>query len=146
MFVTVWYGVLEISTGNVKAANAGHEYPALKKADGSFELFKDKHGFVLGGMEGMKYKQYEFHMDKGAAIFLYTDGVPEATNSDNKLFGTDRMIAALNTDPQAAPAEILKKVHDEVDKFVGSAIQFDDLTMLCVRLNSDKSNEAAKTK
>ena len=134
MFVTVWYGVLEISTGKVKAANAGHEYPAIKKAGGKFELYKDKHGFVIGGMEGIRFRQYEFKMEKGSSLFLYTDGVPEATNSENELFGTDRMLEALNIEADASPEKILSNVHREVDKYVGDAVQFDDLTMLCIRL------------
>ena len=81
MFVTVWLGVLEISTGVLTAANAGHEYPVLKTPDGAFELIKDKHGFVIGGMEGMKYRDYELRLEKGAKLYLYTDGVPEATDT-----------------------------------------------------------------
>ena len=134
MFVTVWFGVLEISTGNVIAANAGHEYPIIRKENGEFELFKDKHGFVIGGMQGMKYKDYEFTIDKGGTLFLYTDGVAEATNAHNELFGTDRMIKALNIDPAASPKQLLANMKAAVDEFVGEAPQFDDLTMLGVKL------------
>ncbi|MCR5121640.1 MAG: SpoIIE family protein phosphatase [Ruminococcus sp.] len=133
MFVTVWFGVLEISTGKVTAANAGHEYPMVKKADGSFEIFKDKHGFVVGGMDGVRYKEYEFTLEKGGALFLYTDGVAEATNAKNELFGTERMIAALNIAPEAEPKTLLENMKQAVDEFVGEAPQFDDLTMLCVK-------------
>ena len=132
MFVTVWLGILEISTGHVVAANAGHEYPAIKSADGGFELFKDKHGLVVGGMEGLRYREYELQLEPGSKIFVYTDGVPEATNADEDMFGTDRMIGALNTDPGAAPKQILKNVRSAVDDFVKDAEQFDDLTMLCL--------------
>ena len=135
MFVTVWFGVLEISTGKVTAANAGHEYPILKKAGGEFELFKDKHGFVIGGMDGMRYKDYEFTLEKGGTLFLYTDGVAEATNAQNELFGTDRMIEALNKDADASPTDLLNNMKQAVDEFVGEAPQFDDLTMLGVKLN-----------
>ena len=134
MFVTVWFGVLELSTGKVKAANAGHEYPILKKADGTFELFKDKHGFVVGGMEGARYKEYEFLLEKGGTLFLYTDGVAEATNAKNELFGTERMLTALNQEPQADPKTLLTNMKNAVDTFVGDAPQFDDLTMLSVKL------------
>ena len=130
MFVTVWLGIMEISTGKVTAANAGHEYPVIKSADGGFELLKDKHGFVVGGMEGVRYKEYEFTIDHGGALFLYTDGVPEATNSENELFGTDRMLTALNAVKDAEPKELLVNVKQSVDDFVGEAPQFDDLTML----------------
>lgn len=131
MFVTVWLGILELSTGRLTAANAGHEYPAIKRADGKYELFKDKHGFVIGGMEGLKYKEYELQLNPGDRIFVYTDGVPEATSPDMVLFGTDRMIEALNRDPEASPEQTLKNVSDAVDGFVKTAEQFDDLTMLC---------------
>ena len=134
MFVTVWLGILEISTGKLQAANAGHEYPAIKKAGGNFELFKDKHGFVIGGMEGMKYRQYEIQMEKGDTLFLYTDGVPEATDKNNQLFGTERMLAALNISPDGSPKQILENVHRETDRFADGVQQFDDLTMLCIRL------------
>ena len=134
MFVTVWFGVLEISTGKVTAANAGHEYPIVKKADGQFELLKDKHGFVIGGMQGIHYKEYEFTLEKGGTLFLYTDGVAEATNAEDELFGTDRMLEALNRSPNAKPEELLNNMKHAVDEFVGSAPQFDDLTMLGLRL------------
>ena len=131
MFVTVWLGILEISTGKLTASNAGHEFPVLKQGD-KFELFKDKHGFVLGGMDGMKYKEYEIELTPGSKLFLYTDGVPEATNSENELFGTERMIEALNIKPDTEPKEILQNVRSSVDSFVKDAEQFDDLTMLCM--------------
>ena len=135
MFVTVWLGILEISTGKLTAANAGHEYPALMQADGSFELFKDKHGFVIGGMEGLRYKEYEIMLKPGAKLFLYTDGVPEATDAHEELFGPDRMIVALNDNRSGEPEDILKGVRSAVDSFVGGAEQFDDLTMLCLQYN-----------
>lgn len=140
MFVTVWLGILEISTGKLMAANAGHEYPALKSANGNFELYKDKHGFVVGGMAGAKYRDYEIQLEKGSKLFLYTDGVPEATDANNQLFGTDRMIEALNKDSQAAPNGILKNVRASVDEFVDKAEQFDDLTMLCMEYRGKQEN------
>lgn len=130
MFVTVWLGILEISTGRLTAANAGHEYPVLMQPDGKFELVKDKHGFVIGGMEGMRYKEYELTLTPGSKLFLYTDGVPEATNTEGELFGTERMLAALNEKTSARPEEMLKNMRRAVDGFVKDAEQFDDLTML----------------
>ena len=130
MFVTVWLGILEISTGKLTAANAGHEYPAIKRADGRYELFRDRHGLVLGGMDGVQYKDYELKLDPGDKLFLYTDGVPEATDKENGMFGTERMLTALNSDPDADPRQTLKNVRDAVDSFVMEAEQFDDLTML----------------
>ncbi|WP_167511402.1 SpoIIE family protein phosphatase [Pseudobutyrivibrio xylanivorans] len=132
MFVTVWFGILEISSGKLTCANAGHEYPALKRADGAFELFKDKHGLVIGGMEGIRYKEYEILLNHGDKIFLYTDGVPEATDADVKMYGTSRMIEALNQNPDASPQDIVTIVHNDVNAFVKEAEQFDDLTMMCV--------------
>ena len=132
MFVTVWFGILNLKTGEITAANAGHEFPAVMHADGKFELVKDKHSFVIGGMEGVTYKEYTLTLTPGSKLFLYTDGVPEATNAENELFGTDRMLAALNGDTAAAPEELLKNVRRAVDGFVKDAEQFDDLTMLCL--------------
>ena len=131
MFITVWFGILEISTGRLTAANAGHEYPVLKQGD-RFELFKDRHGLVLGAMDGVKYKEYTIQLSPGDKIFLYSDGVPEATDSNNKLFGTDRMLEALNQRPESSARNILADVQEAVDEFVGTAEQFDDLTMLCL--------------
>ena len=132
MFVTVWIGFLEISTGKLTAANAGHEFPTIRKPDGKYELLKDVHGFVVGGMEGMKYKEYELQLDPGTSIFLYTDGVPESTNKDEVLFGTDRMLDALNREPDACPEKVLANMRESIDDFVQDAEQFDDLTMLCI--------------
>ena len=134
MFVTVWFGILEISTGKITAANAGHEYPVIKKANGEFELFKDKHGFVIGGMEGMTYREYEMQLEKGGTLFLYTDGVPEATNSNNVLFGTDRLLEVMNRHKDSDPQTLLTEIKAAVDKFVGEADQFDDLTMLGLKM------------
>ena len=141
MFITVWVGVLEISTGKLTAANAGHEYPVLKRPDGKYELVKDKHGFVIGGMEGMKYKEYAMQMEPGAKLFLYTDGVPEATDETGTLFGAARMIDALNREPDADPKRTLQNVRAAVDDFVKDAEQFDDLTMLCLEYHGNGGSE-----
>ena len=138
MFVTVWLGILEISTGRLTAANAGHEYPVIKQPEGGFELYKDRHGFVIGGMEGMRYQEYELQLRPGSKLFVYTDGVPEATDAEQKLFGMERSVAALNARPDASPEEILKTVRRSVDDFVKDAEQFDDLTMLCVEYKGKK--------
>ena len=137
MFVTAWLGILEISTGRLKAANAGHEYPVLQRKGGAFRLFQDKHGFVLGGVDGMRYQEYEITLKSGDSLFLYTDGVTEAANTENQLFGTERMLRALNLDPDAAPRAVLETVKREIDDFAGSAPQFDDITMLCLRYVGD---------
>ena len=141
MFVTVWVGILEISTGKLSAANAGHEYPALKKEDGGFEIYKDRHSFVLGGEEGMKYKEYEIRLSPGDKLFVYTDGVPEAHDPDGNMFKVERMIDALNEDPDASPEQILKTVRGEISKFVREAEQFDDMTMLCMEYKGPKKDD-----
>ena len=135
MFVTVWLGILEISTGRMTCANAGHEYPAVYSEAGNkeFTLLKDKHGFVIGGMEGVRYKEYDFQMKPGDKLFVYTDGVPEATNGKLEMFGTERMIRVLNELPDATPRDVLTTVKTAVDEFVGEAEQFDDMTMLCLQ-------------
>lgn len=140
MFVTVWLAVLELSTGRLTASNAGHEYPVLKRADGPYELYKDVHGFVVGGMNGIKYKEYELQLNPGDRLFVYTDGVPEATDAGNELFGTERMLDALNENSEAEPETLLKNVRNAVDAFVKEAEQFDDLTMLCLQYNGSKEN------
>ena len=132
MFVTVWAGILEIPTGKLTAANAGHEYPVLKRVDGDFEILKDKHGFVIGGMEGVRYTEYEIQLNPGDKLFLYTDGVLEATDADGELFGTERMVEALNREKDSSPEQVLQGVRRAVDAFVKDAEQFDDLTMLCL--------------
>ena len=135
MFVSVWFGILTISTGRIVAANAGHEYPVLQKAGGQFELLKDRHGLVVGGVEGARYTEYEFTLEKDGALFLYTDGLPEATNTQGKMFGMDRMLKALNREPNALPQRMLENMQAAVGDFVGDAPQFDDLTMLAIRLS-----------
>ena len=130
MFVTVWLGILEMSTGKLKCANAGHEYPAIMREGGQYELFKDRHGFVLAGMEGSRYNEYELELHVGDRLFVYTDGVPEATDAENVLYGTERMLAALNEAKDLPCQELLDHIHKSVNQFVGQADQFDDITML----------------
>lgn len=134
MFVTVWLGIFEISTGKLTASNAGHEYPAVRHKDGKFELYKDRHGFVLAGMENARYREYEMELKAGDALFVYTDGVTEATDAENTLYGTERMLAALNRNGGAAPQALLYNVKEDIDAFVGKAPQFDDITMLALKI------------
>ena len=131
MFVTIWLGILDLKTGVLTAANAGHEKPAIKNAKGKFELYQDKHGFVVGWYKNVKYVDYQVKLDKGSKIFLYTDGVPEASNQDGQ-FTRERMIKTLNKYRDMAPQEIIQNVKDDIDLFVGNNDQFDDITMLCV--------------
>lgn len=132
MFVTVWLGILEVSTGSMVCANAGHEYPVIKKVGGVYELIKDKHGFVLAGMEESRYQQYTLALQPGDKLYLYTDGVVEATDSRNRLYGTERMLAALNRNKEKRSEELLLKIKEDIDLFVGEAPQFDDITMLAL--------------
>ena len=132
MFVTVWLGILEISSGTLTAANAGHEYPILRRRGGGFELYRDRHGFVIGGMEGVRYREYSLRLEPGDKLFIYTDGVPEATAEGGEMFGIERTMAALNACGEASTEEILQRVRADVDVFVGEAEQFDDLTMMCL--------------
>lgn len=132
MFITVWIGVLNLATGKLVSANAGHEFPAFKQGDAGFELVKDPHGPALGVIDDVTYKEYEVQLEPGDKLFQYTDGVPEATNADEELFGTDRMIEALRTANNEPPEKVLETVNKTVAAFVGEASQFDDLTMLCL--------------
>ncbi len=143
MFVTVWLGILTISTGHIVAANAGHEFPALQKEDGSFELYHDRHGFVIGGMAGVHYKNYEFDLHKDEILFLYTDGVPDATTQEGERFGTDRMVEALNHHPDPNPRDLVHYMLRTVDDFDGDVPQFDDITMLALRYNGPDNQEEA---
>lgn len=142
MFVTVWLGILDIRTGTLTAANAGHEYPMLMQPDGKFEIFKDRHGLFIGAMEGIKYQEYTLQLQPGAKLFLYTDGVTEATNAEEKMFGMDKTVDALNLNPKASPHEILETVQREIDGFVKEADQFDDITMLCLEYRGTDENNS----
>ena len=130
MFVTAWMGILDLNTGIVHFANAGHNPPLIKRADGSFEYLKTRAGFVLGGMEGVRYRMGEITLTPGDRLFLYTDGVPEATNTENKLYGEDRLLTFMNQNTSVKAMELLPALKADIDKFVGEASQFDDITML----------------
>ena len=132
-FVTIWVAVLEISTGKGVASNAGHEHPVLRRAGGSYELVIYRHSMPVGTMEGIRFEQHEFHLNPGDSIFVYTDGVAEATNGDDELYGTERMLSALNSEPDAQPEQVLTNVMNDITGFVDGAEQFDDITMLCFR-------------
>ncbi len=138
MFVTVWLGVLELSTGNLTAVNAGHEYPAVKRADGRFEVIKTKHGLFIGGMDDVTYKEYELDLKPGDKIFVYTDGLPEATDSAGEMLGMDRMTDALNEYLDEKPRPLIEGMRESVNKFVKDAEQFDDITMMCLEYAGKK--------
>ena len=140
MFVTVWLGILDLNTGVLKASNAGHEFPIIKEPGKQFELYKDKHSFVVGGKKKTKFKEYELVLQPGTTLFLYTDGVPEATNSDGVRFQIDNTLGALNKNPNASVSELVKTVATDVSDYVLDAEQFDDLTMLCIEYKGRKDN------
>ena len=142
MFVTVWLGILEISTGKVTAASAGHEYPFVSHG-GVYSLFRDPHGFVIGGMGNVRYKEYTLQLEPGDRLFLYTDGVAEATDANENAFGPDRILAALNRTADTDPKGTLDTVRAAVDDFVGEAEQFDDLTMLCFEYKGQAGQSAS---
>ncbi len=138
MFVTVWLAVIDLTTGKGMAANAGHEHPAIRRVDGNYELEVYRHSIAVATMEGIPFKEHEFALNAGDSLFVYTDGVAEATNADNELFGTERMLTALNEEPDAEPERVLENVMRGIDDFVEEAEQFDDITMLCFRYNGVK--------
>lgn len=130
MFVTAWIGVLELSTGILSAVDAGHEYPVVRHGDGEYELIKAKKSFVLAGMEGCKYHNYTIQLKRGDRMFLYTDGIPEATRSDNEMFGITRMVQTLNSHVDSEPRELIEYMETAVEDFVDGMEQFDDMTMV----------------
>ena len=130
MFVTAWMGILDLTTGRMQFANAGHNPPLLKRASGEFEYLKTRAGFVLAGMEGVRYRAGELTLSPGDRLFLYTDGVPEATNADNKLYGEDRLLTFMNQHAAVDAVTLLPALKANIDEFVGEAPQFDDITML----------------
>ena len=146
LFITAFEGVLDLVTGEFVYVNAGHEMPFICKAGGDFEPYKIRAGFVLAGMEGMKYRAGSMTLEPGDKIFQYTDGVTEATNINNELYGMERLGAILNKVKNGTPHEILPAVKRDIDEFVGEADQFDDITMLCLEYKSkmETSEEEAK--
>jgi len=130
MFVTVWLGILDLKTGLMRCCNAGHEYPALMRAGGDFELLKDKHGLFLGARPGIPRCEYEIQLESGDRLFVYTDGVPEALNENAEQYGTARMIDHLNTLKDQPQDRLLSGMLENVRRFAGEAEQFDDITML----------------
>ena len=132
MFVTVWFGILDLSTGRIISVNAGHENPALMPAGERFNLIHERPGLMVGARKGMRWRELEIELTPGAKIFLYTDGVPDAHNPAGNMFGEERMVQALNEGYEKSPEELLRHMRKAVDAFVQDAAQFDDLTMLCL--------------
>ncbi|MBQ6971332.1 MAG: SpoIIE family protein phosphatase [Synergistaceae bacterium] len=135
LFVTVWLGLADIHTGHVRASNAGHEYPALYRNGEGWQLMKSKHSPAVAAMEGMKFREYEFDLNAGDFLYLYTDGVAEATNSNSELYGTGRMLEALRRTGGFSAEGILSAMKRDVDAFTGEAPQFDDITMIGLKFH-----------
>ena len=133
LFVTVWLGILELSTGKGVSANAGHEHPVLRRDGDEYALVVYRHSPAVAAMEDMQFREHTFEMQPGDSLFVYTDGVAEATDKNDELFGTDRMLDALNRDPDATPEQVLQNVIDGINDFVQGAEQFDDITMLALK-------------
>ena len=141
-FVTVWVAVLDIPTGKGIAANAGHEHPVLRRAGGGYELQIYRHAMPVGTMKGLPFREHEFQLHPGDSFFVYTDGVAEATDRNDELYGTDRMLEALNRDPDAEPEQVLANIMNDIRNFVDGAEQFDDITMLCFRYQGPEESKA----
>ena len=133
MFVTAWQGSLDLDTGLVRYVNAGHNHPLVRHGNGKYEMLKSRVNFVLGGMNGIKYKEQELELQPGDTLFLYTDGVTEATNASNELYGDERLLAVADACEYESMEAFCKAVKEDIDRFVGDAPQFDDITMLAIR-------------
>ncbi len=136
LFITAFEGVLDLVTGEFRYVNAGHEMPFIQRAEGSFEVYEISPGFVLAGLEDMRYEEGSLILQEGDKLFQYTDGVTEATNHRNELFGRERLKAALNRGRDKSICDILETVKESIDAFAGTAPQFDDITMLCMEFKS----------
>lgn len=130
LFVTAWIGILSLSTGEMVCVNAGHEYPALRKAGGQFRIIKDRHGVPLAAVENAKFSEYTMKLDPGDQLFVYTDGFPEAVNEANEQFAYERMLEAMN-EPECSDPQVLdERLRAHVKEFTGDVSQFDDMTAL----------------
>ena len=135
MFVTVWIGIIDLKTGDMKCLNAGHEYPTIMRKGGDYKIFKDKHRLPLGAMKNMTYESYMMHLDPGDCLYVYTDGIPDAINVNEEEYGLERTLNALNMYKEASMEGLLQGVKADQDEFVGEAKQFDDITMIGFRYN-----------
>lgn len=141
LFITAFEGVLDLVSGEFTFVNAGHEIPFICKKDGSYEPYKIRAGFVLAGMEGIRYKCGRMQLSPGDRLFQYTDGVTEATDKDGRLYGMARLGDILAQNAALPPMELLGKIKEDIDDFVGDAPQFDDITMLCLEYRERMHNE-----
>ena len=142
--MSVWIAIVELSTGKGMAANAGHEHPVICHPGGKFELVQYRHSPAVATLEGIRFREHEFKLMRGDRLFVYTDGVPEATDSENTLFGADRMLDALNRNTSATTKEMIQNVRNDIDAFVGDAPQFDDITMLSFIYNGQETEKESE--
>ncbi|MCR4562507.1 MAG: SpoIIE family protein phosphatase [Bacilli bacterium] len=131
MFVTIWFGVLDLKTGVLTASNGGHEKPIIKRPGGHFEIINDKHNLVVGFFPNAPYSEYKIQLEKGSKIFVYTDGIPECRDKNGQ-FGMERTLSTIQKYEDKSPTEICKNTLADVLEFMGQNDQFDDITMLCV--------------
>ena len=132
LFITAFEAVLDLESGELRYVNAGHEIPFIAPAGEPYKPYKISAGFVLAGMDGVRYRSGSLVMNDGDRIFQYTDGVTEATSSSNELYGMERLEKVLSDNTSCSPLDLLPKVKEDIDAFVGDAPQFDDITMLCL--------------
>ncbi len=144
MFVTVWLALLEISTGKGMACNAGHEAPVIRRAGGGFEALRYKHGLFIGVNKKAKYQNRAFELGSGDCVFVYTDGVSEATNGAEEMFGEDRLVDTLNQNAEEGPEALIRRVRGAVDRFADHSQQFDDITMLCLKYHGARNSAAVE--
>jgi sigma-B regulation protein RsbU (phosphoserine phosphatase) len=130
MFVTIWIGILDTDTGIISASSAGHEYPFYTDLDGEYQMLQDPHGVVCGVMENLEYEDYTFKLPVGGRLFVYTDGVAEAQNGNEEMFGLNRIRDSLNSHRDKSPSELITLVKEDVDRHADGQEQFDDITML----------------
>lgn len=139
MFVTAWQGSVDLKKGVMQYANAGHNPPLVRHENGKFEYLRTRSGFILAGMDGIKYKTQEYKLSPGDVVYLYTDGVTEATNADNVLYGEERLIETINSREFDSMEELCNFIKSDVDEFVGEAPQFDDITMLAFKYKGEEA-------
>lgn len=133
MFVTAWMGILDLKTGMMTYANAGHNPPLVRCGEEDYRYQKSRASLVLGGMEFTQYRENQLQLHPGDQIFLYTDGVTEATNTRGVFYGEERLLADANSRKELAPETFCKEIKAQIDEFAGEAPQYDDITMLCLR-------------
>ena len=145
MFVTAWMGALDLQTGMLHYVNAGHNPPLIRRKNGAFEYLRTRPNFVLAGMDGVRYKKHELQLFPGDDIFLYTDGVTEATDANQQLYGEDRLAEKLSASDKHKTDELCRNIRSDIDLFVGEAPQFDDITMLCIKINHIENENSITT-